>query len=39
MATLAGSGTAGFADGAGAAAAFNTPQRVAYSPDGAAVAR
>eukprot|EP00666_Eupelagonemidae_sp_cell4sb_P018093 gene18093-biopygen29198 len=36
--TLAGSGAMSFADGAGGAAAFNSPSGVAASPDGAAVA-
>ncbi|HEY0762426.1 MAG TPA: RHS repeat-associated core domain-containing protein [Pyrinomonadaceae bacterium] len=34
VSTLAGNGTAGFADGAGAAAMFNNPQGIAVGPSG-----
>eukprot|EP01043_Picozoa_sp_COSAG02_P063092 COSAG02_NODE_8859_length_2418_cov_2.494179_1_plen_262_part_10 len=34
MTTLAGSGSSGSDDGTGAAAAFSTPNSIAYSPDG-----
>jgi DNA-binding beta-propeller fold protein YncE len=36
--TLAGSGTATFADGIGSAASFSTPKDVVYSPDGSTIA-
>jgi DNA-binding beta-propeller fold protein YncE len=36
--TIAGSGSAAFADGTGSAASFNSPARVAYSPDSSTIA-
>jgi sugar lactone lactonase YvrE len=34
VSTVAGNGTAGFADGVGAAAAFNSPSNIAFDPSG-----
>jgi hypothetical protein len=38
VSTLAGSGSAAFADGTGTSASFNAPEGVAFSPDGATIA-